>query len=237
MSLTVYQSKFVLVGGCHPSTREPTDIVLTSTAGEEWEPSLPPMPTKRHSTSSVSTTFPEVLVVVGGVGSDGKLLDVVEVLKDDKWTTVDPLPAPDYALHSTFHDGNLYFMGGQNKFGIIHACSCASLISSCEKSRRNTSNRRLWREFYTPDFKTTAISYPPRLVSINGFGTVCCYSSKHHPWIEVTSEGDRTLDYSSFIAASVLSTGDIVYAHGHGGIYKVTVSGEYIYIYECTIGE
>ena len=94
MSLTIYQSKLVLVGGLHPSTREATNQLLTSTAGRLWEPSLPPMPTKRYRTSSVSTRSPEVLVVAGGWDSNHEGLDVVEVLQGDKWLIVDPLPAP-----------------------------------------------------------------------------------------------------------------------------------------------
>ena len=94
MSLAIYQSKFVLVGGRHSSTREATNQLLTSTTGRQWEPSLPPMPTKRYRTSSVSTRSPEVLVMAGGWDSNHEGLDVVEVLQGDKWLMVDPLPAP-----------------------------------------------------------------------------------------------------------------------------------------------
>jgi len=88
MSLTTYKSKFVLVGGCHPSTDELTNILLTSTTGEQWEPLLPPMPTKRSGTSSASTRSPEILVVVGGWGAKDDTMGVVEVLLGGKWTKV-----------------------------------------------------------------------------------------------------------------------------------------------------
>ena len=107
MSLTIYLSKFIAVGGRDPSTREATNTILTSTTGRQWEPSLPPMPTKRYDTSSVSTTSPEVLVVAGGRVSDKEMLNIVEVLMADKWITTDPLPAPDYCMVSTVHKGNL----------------------------------------------------------------------------------------------------------------------------------
>ena len=231
MSLTVYQSKFVLVGGRHPSTREPTSIVLTSTTGQQWEPSLPPMSTERYHTSSVSTTSPEVLVVAGGVGSDDKKLDVVEVLMDNKWTTADSFHAVNSAMDSTLHDGNLYFTSGAFQDKTMYTCSCASLISSCEKSSSNTSNSQLWREFHAPAHRTTALSYSLRLVNINGRGTVSCYSSIHDSWIEATSEGDRPRHYSWFTTARVLPTGDIVFAHDDDGIYRITVSGKYICTY------
>ena len=82
MPPTVYQSKFVLVGGCDPSTGKSTDVILTSATGHQWAPLLPPpMPTKHCYISSVSTGSPkEVLVVAGGRGSNHEELDVVEVL-------------------------------------------------------------------------------------------------------------------------------------------------------------
>ena len=234
MSLTVYQSKFVLVGGRHPSTGEPTNIVLTSTTGQQWEPSLPPMPTKRYATSSVSTrSSPEVLVVAGGMESRNKLLDVVEVFIRDEWTTVDPLPEPDCKIHSTLHDGSLHFVGGVNNTS--YTCSCDSLVSSCEKSSSHTSNRRrLWRESRTPGNRTTAISYDSRLVNIDGCGTVRCYSSTHESWIETTSEGNRPRKFSLSIAAIVLATKDIIYAHYFSGIFRVTVLGKHVCVYMCT---
>ena len=103
MSLTIYQSKLVLVGGRNPFSLEATNQLLTSTTGQEWEPSLPPMPTKRYQTSSVSTRSPEVSVVAGRRDSNYEALDVVEVLQGDKWLMVDPLPAPAVRMPSTLH--------------------------------------------------------------------------------------------------------------------------------------
>ena len=229
MSLTVYQSKFVLVGGLYPFPHKCTNIVLTSTTGEEWEPSLPPMPTKRYNTTSVSTRSPEVLVVAGGVGEGSHLLDVVEVFKDDQWTTANPLPAQYYEMCSTLHDGNLYFVGRTYQRATMYTCSCVSLISSCKKSSSHTSNRQLWRELRAPG-STAIISHSSRLISIGDRGRVECYSSTRNSWIEATSEGDTPHNYSSLVAACVLPTRDIVYAKTFDGIYRVTVSGMCVYM-------
>ena len=231
-SLTVYQSKFVLVGG-HYHTLEPTNIVLTSTTGLQWEPSLPPMPTKRYRTTSVSTRSPEVLVVAGGVGVRSYILNVVEVFKNDQWTTANPLPAHFYKVHSTFHDGNLYFIERTNHPTTMYTCSCASLISSCEKSSSHTSNSQLWKELRAPEL-TAIISHFSRLISIGDLGRVKCYSSTHNFWIEATSEGYKSHNYSCLIAAAcILPTGDIVYACKSHGIYRVTVSGMCVCIRMC----
>ena len=163
MSLTTYQSKFTLVGGSHHSNGKLTNTLHTSTTGRQLEPSLPPMPTKRSLTSSVSTRYPEMLIVAGGRGSNFKILDVVEVLQEDKWTTVDPLPAPNDEMHSTLYDGNFHFMGGGNQGTTVYTCSCSSLISSVTESTSTTStDSPLWRQYQAPDKYTTAVSCSSR---------------------------------------------------------------------------
>ena len=226
MSLTTYQSMFVAVGGCHPSTYECTDQLFTSDTGLQWQPSLPPMPTKRSHTSSVSTRSPEVLVVAGGQSSGWGLLNVVELLLGDQWITVDPLPASCWGMHSTLHDGNLYFMGGGGQGNTVYTCSCTSLISSC--GTKTTTDRPLWRHFKGPrNYVAAAVSYSSRLVSIDGQCMISGYSSVSQSWVEATNTGYSSRQYASYVAAAVLPTGELVYAHGvYGGVYKVKLSGE-----------
>ena len=225
MSLTTYQSMFVAVGGRHPSTYERTDLLFTNDTGLQWQPSLPPMPTKRSHTSSVSTRSPEVLVVAGGYGSGERVLNVVELLLGDQWSKVDPLPAPCWGMHSTLHDGNIYFMGGVGQDDTVYTCSCTSLMSSC--GTNTTIDRPLWRQFKAPSDRTAAVSYSSRLVSIDGVCNIRAYSSVSQSWVEATSTGDRSSDgYAAHVAAAVLPTGELVYAHTYGGVYKVKLSGE-----------
>ena len=227
MSLTTYQSMFVAVGGRHPSYSEPTDLLFTSDTGLQWQPSLPPMPTKRSHTSSLSTRSPEVLVVAGGLGSGWRELNVVELLLGDQWSTADSLPAPCHYMHSTLHDGNLYFMGGQEKNDTVYTCNCTSLISSY--GNNTTTDRPLWRRFWAPRIYTAAFSYSSRLVSIDYRCNIRAYSSVSQSWVEATSTGDRSSDrYTNYVAAAVLPTGELVCAHKYGGVYKVKLSGERI---------
>ena len=223
MSLTTYQSMFVAVGGHHSSTKEPTDLLYTSDTGLQWQPSLPPMPTKRSCTSSVSTRSPEVLVVAGGEGSGRRRLNVVELLLGDQWSTVDPLPAPCSYMFSTLHDGNLYFMGGEEKGQSVYTCSCTSLISSC--GTNTTTDRPLWRQFKGPCDYTAAVSYTSRLVSIDGCCIIRAYSSVSQSWVEATSTGDKSHEYAAYVAAVVLPTGELVCAR-KDGVYKIKLSGE-----------
>ncbi len=218
-SLTTYQSKFVLVGGRHPSTDEPTNSLLTSTTGLDWKPSLRAMPTRRYRASSVNGGSPEVLVVAGGRGSHGKL-NVVEVLLSDHWTTADSLPSSCRDMRSTFHEGNFYFTGGYDKEKILFICSLESLIASASNGR--TRRQTIWRTVTTLTDIFAIISYVSNLIGIDGDSTIRSYSNKTEEWIETTSEGDRPV--GAFIATAVLSTGQLLVAN-RVGVYKETLSG------------
>ena len=227
MSLTTYQSKFVLVGGHDRSTNKVTNSLYTSTTGQQWESSLPPMPTKRSRTSSVSTRSPELLVVAGGTSLNVEaLLHVVEVLQEDKWTTVDPLPSPAFRMHSILHDGKLHFMGGEGQGTTVYTCSCSSLISSATESTSTTRDSPLWRQYQAPDKRTIPVSCFSRLANIDCQGIVRGYCNISQSWVEATSTGDNPRDSPCNVAATVLTTGDIVFCHEFGGVYRGSLLGE-----------
>jgi len=236
MSLTTYQSKFVVVGGQDRYTGETTNSVLTSSTGLEWEPSLPKMPTMRYHTSSVSTRVPEILVVAGGKGLNDKVLDIVEVLQGDKWTAVDPLPAPVHSMHSTVHDGNLHFMGGSKQGTAVFSCNIFSLTSSVtEPTSKTSTTSPLWTKYEAPHGKTTAVSYCSRLASIDYWGIIRGFSTTTKSWEEVTTTGDTPPHQANrFMAATVLTTREIVFCNNDGQVYKISLSGEsYMQVYRC----
>ena len=229
MCLTTYQSKFVLVGGRDPYSREVTDQLLTSATGKDWQVSLPPMLTKRFSTSSIGSQSPEFLVVAGGKGSDDMTLNVVEVLLGELWNTVDPLPTPCWNMCATLHDGNFYFTGGDRQEETIYMCSCSSLFTLCQQTNIDSKTATpVWNKFRAPSDTMGILSYSSRLVSIDYYCAIRGYSSTRQSWVETTSEGKSKDDLDSdCMAAAVLHTGELVIAHKHGGIYKVHVSGKY----------
>ena len=185
--------------------------------------------TTSNAYQEISNIFrsPEMVIVAGGWGSNSKALDVVEVLQEDKWTTVDPLPAPFCGMHSTLHDGNLHFMGGRYQGTTVYTCSCASLISSVTESTSTTStDSPLWRQYQALDESTISVSCSSRLANIDGWGTVRGYCNISQSYVEATSTGDIPRGYTFYIAATVLTTGDIVYCHNHGGVYRGSLSGE-----------
>ncbi len=222
-SLTTYQSKFVLVGGEHPSTYERTNSLLTSTTGLDWKPSLRAMPTHRYNASSVSGGSPEVLVVAGGSVSPGKYLDVVEVLLNDHWATADSLPSSCWGMRSTFHEGNFYFTGGIGKRKILFICSLESIMASA--SNGSTRRQTIWRTVTTLTAIFAIVSYVSNLIGIDRYSTISSYSNKTETWIETTSEGDRPeRKYGGYIATAVLSSGQLLVAN-RDGVHKETLSG------------
>ena len=226
VSLTTYQDKLVVIGGRNPSTLKATDQLLTSATGEDWQPSLPPMPTKRYDTSSVSVGSPEVILVAGGIGSDGSDLHMVEVLLGDQWSTAHPLPTPCCRMRSSLHEGNFYFTGGFNQVNTMYTCSCTSLITSCGLTGNDTSTTTpVWRELEAPDDTIAIVSYSSHLITVDKRCSITGYSSMRQSWVETTSEGEREDKDSPYLAAAVLPTGQLVVAH-NDGVSRVTLSGE-----------
>ena len=227
MSLTTYQDKLVAVGGRHASTHEVTDQLMTSATGKDWQPSLPPMPTKRYYTSSVSAGSPEVIIVAGGCGSDRRDWHTVEVLLGDQWSTAHPLPTPCSGMRSSLHEGNFYFTGGMDQENTIYTCSCTSLITSCGLTGNDTSTTTpIWRELQAPDDTRDIVSYSSRLITMDKRCYIRGYSTMRQSWVETTSEGKgKDEDTTNRAAVAVFPTGQLVVAHDYK-VYRVTLSGE-----------
>ena len=129
-ALTTYFSRLVIIGGVMStvSSQEVTDKVWTSDDGVKWETSLPPMSTRRAGASAVNPSSPQCLVVAGGVlgPTVPVLTKVVEVLRDQQWSTVQPLPVRSSGMGSIVHNGNWYLLGSSDMF----CCNLNKLLHS-----------------------------------------------------------------------------------------------------------
>ncbi len=220
MSLTTYRSQFVAVGGLDKSNFKVTNQLYTSDTGLEWQPSLPPMRTERYYVSCISTRSPHVLVVAGGCDYNALAvtLDKVELLLEEQWHTVDPLPRPCCAMAATLHQDEMVFTAWDS--ATIFKCDCTSLISSCIESNTTTKDTPLWALLVAPDKYTTTISNSSRIVSMHRNGRIRVYCNINKSWVTVASFKDIY-----FCGAAVLPTGDLVLA-GKYGVCRVKVSGE-----------
>ena len=93
-TISTYHSQLVLIGGKNVEGDD-VNSAYVSSDGINWQPSLPPMPTRRHWVIAVNIGgSPECLVVAGGFQGQcpGVPALQVEVLLENVWYTVDPLP-------------------------------------------------------------------------------------------------------------------------------------------------
>ena len=220
-ALTNYQSQLVLVGGLEETTKEITNKLWASDDGSNWKESLPPMPTKRDSSSAVninSTT--EYLVVAGGREADYLPVGAVEVLNGStlQWWTAEHLPKMSFCMKSTLHEGKWYLMGGVQQCRDVYYCDIKSLVDGVSP---------LWSQFQVPfsaDYFCSA-SFRGCLICIgeyNRHSKIVAFSSpQSHLWTHI-GRAPFILDSA---VATVLPSGDLVVAGGRKLDYSPSAVG------------
>ena len=135
-ALTTYNSQPVLVGGLLYSTNILSNqLWIRNERKGIWDPSLlPPMPTARRNSSAINTGSTNCIVVAGGVGKTGPV-DVVEVLIQGQWSTLQPLPERCGHMPSTLHNGKWYLSNKNYSFMFrMFYCDLESLLKDYGKS-------------------------------------------------------------------------------------------------------
>ncbi len=187
-ALTTYHSQLVLIGGLVASSDEAIKVTNKLWISEHdtimnWKSSLlPPMPTRRWGSSAVTTGTPESIIVAGGRGEDGAVLDTVEALVQEQWSTCQPLPKPRYAMHSTIHNGKLYLMGGYRQGYAVFYCDLVSLISSsqCEQTLATS----LWNQIDACEPYSIPVSMGQHLIAMRR-NPINAFSPPTKSWIHV----------------------------------------------------
>ena len=232
--LTTYHSQVVLVGGREPDTIMATNKLWTLKGGTNWQPSLPPMPTSRYFSSALNTGSPECLVVSGGTASGGDEVNVVEILKDNEWSSVQPLPKACSHLKSTLHKGRLYLMSGHEQGPSVFHCKLESLLNE-DYTQEMSHSSGLWSELQTHLELSSPSSFANQLISTGGLlsyahsSEICAYSPHTLSWLHV---GDVPIKLYN-TATIVLPTGELVMLGGYGEsemsnmVFKASLKGDY----------
>ena len=195
-AITTYHSKLTLVGGRVIDSGEITNRLWTSDTGSNLQSSLPPMPTKRYLPSAINTGDPEYLVVAGGRGVSLDILDTVEVLAEEQWLTVQPLPGRRcYGMKSTLHNGKVYFMGGAEQGCDVYYCKVKDLLSGIS-----------WSQLEVPSRGSFPASFGQQLIAFDRNFKVLAHSSLTQSWVRVGKMPCQKLDATPV----VLSTGELV---------------------------
>ena len=236
--LTTYHSQVVLVGGMEPDTDMATNKLWTLKGGMNWQPSLPPMPTSRYYSSALNTGSPECLVVSGGLvrKNDEEGVNVVEVLKDNEWSSVQPLPKACSHLKSTLHKGRLYLMGGNGQGHSVFHCKLESLLNE-NYTQEMSHSSGLWSELQIRLEHSSPSSFANQLISTGGylinnhayFSEICAYSPHTLSWLHV---GNVPIELCT-AATIVLPTGELVVLGGFSTsrrsdrVFKASLKGDY----------
>ena len=172
-SLAVVRGVLTAIGGAHRSACSHYENKLYSMLydGDAWMEMFPPMPTKRCSTSAVSTQ--QHLVVAGGNQGEGCRLNKVEVMDIQTlaWSVVASLPHPYNNASATIYGDSLYMLGGFSKDGCtssVLTCSLTSLLQSrsCEVSSDSDS---VWKSIAdAPVYMATCVAVDGELLAIGG---------------------------------------------------------------------
>lgn len=192
-SLTTHHSQLVIAGGIEVVTDEVTNRLWTSSTGNSWQQTLPPMPTKRMCTSAISIKHPECIVVAGGEKSDFQPSGVVEVFLEQDWSIVQPLPKKFYDIKFTLHSGKIYLLGGFGQdHNVIYWCDVKSLASTCMEAREKKEKpATLWSRFSIPTRCSCLASFGQQLIAIGLVMGIDCsqvmaHFSKNKSWVNVS---------------------------------------------------
>ena len=142
-SLAIVKDFLTAIGGISRDPQKSTNelnCLKLEDAHPEWLLNHhPPMPTKRHNATAVSTD--NHVIVAGGWRND-KCLDVVEVMNTDslEWMKVASLPYPFTGVSLTACRDKVYMLGGwgqetENKTHSVLACSLTDLLHSTVQER------------------------------------------------------------------------------------------------------
>ncbi len=164
--------QLVLVGGKVASTGKVTgDVCVFITESQQWERSIPAMPTARLALLVVSHLT--VLIACGGSDNSGRSLPTVELYNSEasQWYQCPPLPSPRDWM-STVTVGDTLFLAGGFEGRTVSSASqlifSASLSSLIDRATHHSSDR-LWTTLKnTPNYRFTSASVGGCLLVLGG---------------------------------------------------------------------
>jgi hypothetical protein len=206
-SLAIIDGALTGIGGCRDVFEQSTYTnKLLSLHSNSWADVFPPMPTKRHSTTTGTTHTMEHVVVAGGSSSPFIVnIPRVEVMDTQShiWTAVASLPRPYSAASVTTCGDHLYVLGGfddRGKTKSVLTCCLSQLIGS------SLSSTSAWhRVADIPMYRSTCVAVNGELLAVGGCDergkpkdVVYKYNRKTNSWDLIGNM--PTARYNSLIA-------------------------------------
>ena len=171
-SLAIIDGALTGIGGCRDVFEQSTYTnKLLSLHNNSWADVFPQMPTKRHSTTTVTTNSIEHVIVAGGSSSPFTVnIVTVEVMdtQSQVWSSVASLPRPYSAASAIICGDRLYLLGGfddRGKTKSVLTCSLSQLIGSSSL----LSPSFVWhRVADAPMYRSTCAAVNGELLAVGG---------------------------------------------------------------------
>ena len=220
-SLAIIDGALTAIGGCRDVFEQSTYTnKLLSLHNNSWSDVFPPMPTKRHSTTTIATNTMEHVIVAGGSSSTFIVnIPTVEVMdtQSQTWSSVASLPRPYSAASATICGDHLYLLGGfddRGKTKSVLTCSLTQLIGSL------SSSSSVWhRVADVPVYRSTCVAVNGDLLAIGGCDERGKAKAAVHKYIGQSNSWDLignmpTARYNSLIVTQSLPNNEIMVLGG-----------------------
>jgi N-acetylneuraminic acid mutarotase len=240
--LTTYRSQLVLVGGrvCKSKSSDNiTDKLWTLNKLYQWQDTLPPMRTKRHSVCAAS--FVDQLLVAGGCIQHQGSVNIVEVFDGKYWLFAQSLPKRYDCLKSVILNQRWYLMGGyvdlMSWSTMVHHISLESLTASCQSSETKTiqPSSDVWKTLIdVPHPASGSGVFHSRLITVGGgeeddlTSNIYTYSFQTDTWIHIGEMPFRSCQTSPVVLPG---TGELLVIGGDDGkrliktVLKASIKG------------
>ena len=193
---------------------------LVTLRQRQWVEELPPMKTARYSTTIVSTSDGEYVLVIGGFVGGGWTTTVeLFQVRSRRWAKLTHLPRP-LSLPSATICGNLIHVIGRDGDGF--SCSLQDLPSSDQPTTSQSRSRTiLWSPLPPlPVTDSTAATLYEQLVIIGGKQGMSSVNSIHQlvdgQWVEI---GSMSSDRRMCLVVSPSPDKMMIVGGGGGGVF------------------
>ncbi len=217
-SLTTFESKFVTTGGYDHERECMSNEVRSFDGNLTYLRNLPGLSTGRKRMSTVSFTLfnSEYLLAIGGQNSKKARVNVVEILVEDQWLSLDGFPGTSVTMKCTVYSDHVFILGDERK---VFYCNVRAFLH--DKDKHNL----VWKCFQASHCPLAMLSFGRRLITVDELATIRALFDSKEKWIEITSRDNISSTLSTNIITAVISTGQLIVGYGNEALYKISLTG------------
>ena len=235
-ALTIYHSQLVLVGGWEYTSGLPTNKLWTLSEHDQWQETLPPLPTPLPAPGASAVSCGDYLLVIG---VDYPLLNNKVFIYDScLWKSAQHPPQLLYFVTSTIFNGHWYLMGGTDselslpQKTYVYSASLDSLIASYQFSE-TSQTLSVWKRMQSiPIGFCHPAVFGNVLIAVGGLNSATTslhvYSSFTQSWVH-TGDAPVTLTIATPCTVA-LSSNELLVVNGQR-VFRVTLQSKLAHYY------